>query len=191
MDPREESSDSCSVGPPLKKTKLDVLERPSATDIEHEEMSNGETDGDDGSLFDFEAEQTKLPPSFLCEKCQLICDKWYPWDMNGVQFSHCENSFVLEASAKRGCSLCMQFFASVDQELLEDRRQRLKEGPDDGFGESGDFGGFIGIQDAAFEKMEANPQITPSWTLCLSFGHGAQNFFVDMIPALGPGRYID
>ena len=90
-------------------------------DNEFEETSGGESDGDDGSLFDFDAGQLRVPPSVLCAKCQFICDSWSlvlsrTLEDDHIDFPHCDSSAALEASAKRGCSLCAQFLASVDQE---------------------------------------------------------------------------
>ncbi len=55
MDPREESSESCSGGPLPKRKKFNALEKPDTADTEPEEASGVQSDGDDDSLFDFEA----------------------------------------------------------------------------------------------------------------------------------------
>jgi hypothetical protein len=192
MDPGEDGSDSCSAGPPRKRKKCNALEVAGAKENEFEETSGGESDGDDGSLFDFDACQSRLPPSVLCVKCQFICDNWSSilsrtLEDDHIDFPHCDSSFVLEASAKRGCSLCAQFLASVDQERLEDSRQRRQEKQGDGIG---DLGGRIKVQNAVFDRKDVNPiHRKHCWILHLSFGHGVQNFFVDIVPALGPGKF--
>jgi hypothetical protein len=134
--------------------------------------------------------QSRLAPSVLCTKCQFICDNWssvVSQRPGHTEFTHCENAFVLEASAKQGCSLCAQFLASVDRACLEDSRQRLKEKSGD---RTSSIGGRINVQNVAYPAVVNPIHGRHCWTLHLSFGRGSGNFFLDMVPALGPGRRI-
>ena len=190
LAPKEAShplTDHSSVGSSLSSSenfREDTISNPS------EDTSGGETDSDDGSLFDFGAGQS-LAPSVLCARCQYICDNWFSVLSrrlsDRIEFPHCENSFVLEASAKQGCSLCAQFMASVDPEWLEASRQRWnkKSGV-----RTGSNGGRVNVQNTAYPAAVNLIHGRHCWTLHLSFGRGSGNFFVDMVPVLGPGKSI-
>src|SRR6266849_5092742 len=109
-DRSDTSSDSAAPeGPPSKRLKYSDLEELDTKDKEHEESSGGDSDGDDGSLFDFGAGQSTLPPSVLCSGCRFICDNWSSLqakEPGRIEFPHCANAITLEVSAKRGCSMC-------------------------------------------------------------------------------------
>lgn len=167
-------------GPPPKRKKYDVVET-SDTLVSDAESSDGVSDGDDGSLFDFNAAQLRKPLPTLCVHCRLICGV----SVEQMEAPHCENILALEASAERGCPLCTQFLASVDQEWVEELKKRLKETPDDHFTSivrreilrSSPFDG---------QGVDPGPQ-RQGWKLDLYMNH-LWSFSVDMIPAPGRGQ---
>ncbi|EPE26153.1 hypothetical protein GLAREA_02065 [Glarea lozoyensis ATCC 20868] len=59
----------------------------------------------------------------LCSYCKNVIKKWAKV-IRGRQakFSHCNNIFALERSAKAGCSLCAQFLDDKDSDALSEHR---------------------------------------------------------------------
>jgi hypothetical protein len=137
------------------------------TENESQVSDDSEDGGDDGSLFDFGADQVRPLSSILCARCQLVVDNWsFALHNDDVKFPHCENSFVLEVSARDGCSLCAQFLGSKDQMSLKINREMQEETPDKGFGYDG---GTVCI-DNSTDWVEVYPALRrPCWRLKLSF----------------------
>jgi hypothetical protein len=172
------------------------------TENESQALDDWEDGGDDGSLFDFGTNQVRPLRSILCARCQLVVGNWFALHNNDAKFPHCENSFVLEASAREGCALCAQFLGSMDPMLLKVYREMQEETQDHGFINGG---GIICI-DYSTDWTEVHPALRkPCWRLKLSFPpkHLASarneglfvpssidelNFWVEMVPSLGHGR---
>jgi len=167
-------------GPPLKRKEYDLVET-SDTLVSDAGSSDGISDGDDGSLFDFDAGQSRKPLSALCAHCRLICGV----SVEQMEAPHRENILALEASAERGCPLCTQFLASVDQEWVDELKKRLQETPDDHFTSivRREY-----LLSSTFDEHGVNLGThRRGWKLDLYMNH-LWSFSVDMIPAPGRGQ---